>query len=212
MKRYFFILIPLFFSCVERRAEQAMSATAEVVSDTRSKLERFLDNSTDSVYQHVDLSGDSIRQMPDLSAYTIESLDLSNNQIDSVNLVIRYFPKKLRSINLSNNQISGWIIWGGLPYSQEYNFIDSVNLSNNSIEVFYCDSTLIQHLELQNNRLIGVYIKEDRTKFLNISNNPKLKGNFYFNPHKIDSVIRHNIADDKPLHWRGGDRYVRIGC
>ncbi len=195
MKRYFFILIPLFLSCVERKAEQATSATAEVVSDTRSKLERFLDNPTDSVYQHVDLSGDSIRQMPDLSAYTIESLDLSNNQIDSVN--IQNYPDGITRIDFSRNKFLG---------NKTFSFpktIRVVDLSENQMTtcVIY---TPVQKVYLNKNNLDFVgFAEAPDLYFLNVSDNPRLQNDRIDcngrNVTNIDTILHKNIANTLPI-------------
>ncbi len=185
-----FLFALVFLSCVERKAEQATSATAEVVSDTRSKLERFLNNPTDSVYQHVDLSGDSIRQMPDLSAYTIESLDLSNNQIDS--LIELNLPRKLQKLNLSYNRLH-WRV------EVKQIGLCEINVSHNTIR-FFVFRPPIERAIATNNGMWGIHFDQaEQLQYLDVSNNPQMDHEMMFDHTVIDTIVRHNTAGGKPF-------------
>ena len=76
-------------------------------SEQHPKLERLHQISPDSVIAHYDLSGDSLKEFPDLSGYTIRSLDLSHNLLDT--FVPRYLPTGLEKLDLSYNRLEGKI-------------------------------------------------------------------------------------------------------
>lgn len=70
-----------------------------------TKLEEFLLLPFDSVMNMYDLSNDSIVDFPDLSSYTIKSLNLSGNLLDTI--IPHFLPKGLERLNLSNNKYKG---------------------------------------------------------------------------------------------------------
>ena len=72
-----------------------------------SKLENLYCVRPDSVMDYYDLSGDSLKEFPDLSGYTIRSLDLSHNLLDT--FVPRYLPTGLEKLDLSYNRLEGKI-------------------------------------------------------------------------------------------------------
>ena len=58
-----------------------------------TKLEHLFLLPSDSVINAYDLSNDSIVSFPDLSAYTIKTLNLSGNLLDTI--IPHFLPKKL---------------------------------------------------------------------------------------------------------------------
>lgn len=67
-----------------------------------TKLEKLMTLSVDSIMDSYDLSNDSLTQIPDLSKYTIKSLDLSSNLLDT--LIVEFLPKGIKELNLSRNK------------------------------------------------------------------------------------------------------------
>ena len=70
-----------------------------------TKLEKLYLLPFDSVMNIYDLSNDSIVDFPDLSSYTIKSLNLSGNLLDTI--IPHFLPKGLERMNLSNNKYKG---------------------------------------------------------------------------------------------------------
>ncbi|MCI7309704.1 MAG: hypothetical protein MR536_02485, partial [Prevotella sp.] len=68
-----------------------------------SKLEKLRRLPKGSVISCCDLSNDNIRRFPNLSAYTIKSLNLSHNQLDTI--IVAYLPKGLVKLDMSYNQL-----------------------------------------------------------------------------------------------------------
>lgn len=63
-----------------------------------TKLETLFLLPYDSVMDYYDLSNDSIVNFPDLSAFTIKSLDLSYNLLETINPF--FLPKGVERLNL----------------------------------------------------------------------------------------------------------------
>ena len=58
-----------------------------------TKLKKLFLLPYDSVMVHYDLSNDNVENFPNLSAFTIKSLDLSHNLLDTINPL--FLPKGL---------------------------------------------------------------------------------------------------------------------
>ena len=95
------LLSLLLFSCTTSTKQ----SEEEIVEVKLTKLEELLLLPTDTVMDYYDLSNDSISEFPDLSSYTIKSLNLSYNQLDT--LIVDYMPKGIISLNLSHNELEG---------------------------------------------------------------------------------------------------------
>ena len=103
-------------------------------SEQHPKLERLHQISPDSVIAHYDLSGDSLKEFPDLSGYTIHSLDLSHNSLDTI--IPERLPTELEKLDLSHNRLEG-----------------ELEVKKNSMRT-------LKELNLSYNRLEGISIKE----------------------------------------------------
>ena len=84
-----------------------------------TKLEKLFWLPYDSVMVYYDLSNDNIENFPNLSAFTIKSLDLSHNLLDTINPL--FLPKGLEKLNLSHNLYCGFILIrkNTIPYLKE---------------------------------------------------------------------------------------------
>lgn len=105
-KIFFFLVVALGFGCGEPQGQsvqsQKLRRTVQRESKKVGKLERLQRMSKGKVIPHCDLSYDNLRHFPNLSGYTIHSLDLSHNQLDTV--IVACLPKGLVKLNLSYNQ------------------------------------------------------------------------------------------------------------
>lgn len=108
MKKICFLLmfIAALISCRENKKiiEQKTEPTKEL-----SKLEQLLTLPVDSIINFYDLSKDSIREFPNLSRYTIKSLDLSHNAIDT--LIADFLPKGIEKLDVSYNQFRSSLVF-----------------------------------------------------------------------------------------------------
>ncbi len=184
-----FILAGVVCSCKNTQPQET-----EVKQEVKklSKLETLYTLPKDSIYEFYDLSNDSIKEFPDLSEYTIKKLDLSHNQIDS--LIIKRLPKNIEDLNLSKNFLSASFFLG---YNTP-NTLENLDLSYNNISS-YNTVFLLKRLLVNNNNLESVSLGNEKMNFLDISNNPKLSNEVYFDPKFIDTIIHHNIANNKKL-------------
>lgn len=184
------------FSCENKKPPKKTQPMVGIPS----KLEKLLSLPQDSVLDYYDLSDDFIMEFPDLSTYTIKSLNLSHNYLDT--LIIAFWPKELESLNLSYNYLRK------IPNSNRH--LKEMNLSNNYIEIFRVDMTT-DRLNISYNKLHMIFLYwnyyyyyynrklQKKMNYLNISNNPNLSNKVYFVPSMIDTIIRDNIANDKEL-------------
>lgn len=103
--RYCIFIVFLFLlSCQTGSKKKAV----EYVSIKElTKLEQLYLLPFDSIMNVCDLSNDSIVDFPDLSAYSIKTLDLSDNLLDTI--IPCFLPKKLEKLNLSHNQFRGHV-------------------------------------------------------------------------------------------------------
>jgi Leucine-rich repeat (LRR) protein len=210
----------LLFSCQNNREQKAGE---EKELPRLSKLERLMLLPADSVIEHYDLSGDSLDVFPDLSAYAIKSLDVSHNRLDT--LIADYLPKEIRVLDLSHNQLKYLYNNGDfsldtislpaklskldLSHNQlselfriwdekEAPSLSELNLSNNRLMIVIVQSP-VRKIDVSNNELIVFGVNDENLEYLNVSDNPQLSNQVYFDPSKVDTVIHNNIANDKPL-------------
>jgi len=190
------------FSCTGK--EQKKQFEKEVVEkETLSKLEQLMLFPRDSVMVYYDLSNDSITDFPDLSDYTIKSLDLSHNLLDTV--IVNYFPKEMLSLDLSNNLLNGFL-WlkidddERLDWKKLYNetTLREINLSHNNLSKILITFPL-RKIVVSYNDMTYVEFNHGNIEYLDISNNPNLSNVIQFDPYVIDTIIRDNIANDKEL-------------
>jgi len=224
MKKIYFILVLLFlFSCTnnrntsDKKSDEAIAVIEEEVIVPLSKLNALLLLPQDSLIKHFDLSNDSLYFFPDLSNFTIESLDLSHNQIDTI--IIRYLPKGIERLNISFNflrHFSGvrWCWDNFSEYRRDRDRVSSLtelNLSNNNLTGEFVSSySPIKRLNVSHNDLVEVALdcftcftnSDWQINYLNISHNPQLSGSNVFLPERMvlnTVVIRNNIADNEPI-------------
>ena len=209
-KIYIFLIVVLSFSCTGK--EQKKQFENEVVEKEKlSKLEQLMLLPRDSVMVYYDLSNDSISEFPDLSDYTIKSLDLSYNLLDTI--IVNYFPKEMVSLDLSNNLLNGFL-WlkidddERLDWKKLYNetTLREINLSHNNLSKILITFPL-RKIVVSYNDMTYVEFNHGNIEYLDISNNPNLSNVIQFDPYVIDTIIRDNIANDKelvPSNWYPG--------
>lgn len=184
----FFVLLFLL-SCHSRSKKGAL----ECVSVTElTKLEHLLLLSSDSVMNAYDLSNDSIENFPNLSAYTIKTLDLSGNLLDTI--VPHLLPKKLEKLNLSHNRYSGQLkIKEGTICT-----LREIDLFYNALTNIYVGGPLYCII-VSHNDLVEVDLNHKNIQYLDISYNSNMSERVTFNPEKIDTIVREGVADGKRL-------------
>lgn len=157
-----------------------------------TKLEQVLALSVDSVIAMCDLSNDSIVDFPDLSAYSIKTLDLSDNLLDTI--IPCFLPKKLEKLNLSHNRYSGHvrIEKNTIPTLQE---LDMSCNALNRIDI----SEPIRCILLSNNDLRFVSFNHKNIQYLDISYNCNMSERVGFEPLDIDTIVREGVAGGKRL-------------
>lgn len=195
MKKICFLLmfITVFISCRENKkvSEQKIESDKEL-----SKLELLLTLPVDSVIDFYDLSNDSIWEFPDLSEYTIKSLDLSHNEIDT--FIVDFLPKSIEKLNLSYNLLRKVIT----PEIKPYNNLKEIDISYNQISTVYIAEP-IRKINASHNDLNNISFSHRNIEYVDISYNSHLSNVVGFDPYKIDTVIFNNIANDKKLKFAG---------
>ena len=112
-----------------------------------TKLEEFLLLPFDSVMNMYDLSNDSIVDFPDLSSYTIKSLNLSGNLLDTI--IPHFLPKGLERLNLSNNKYKGsvnirrYTIPSLKEVDLSYNTLDSIRITEPLYRIILSHNNLV---------------------------------------------------------------------
>ena len=157
-----------------------------------TKLEKLFLLSPDSVLEYYDLSNDSISDFPDLSAYTIKSLDLSYNLLDTIHP--DFLPQGLEKLNLSHNLYSGFLRMrkNTIPALRE------LDLSCNSLHKINICEPLFRIL-LSHNDLVYANFNHKNLQYLDISYNSRMPEKVAFEPMWIDTLVREGVADGKEL-------------
>lgn len=157
-----------------------------------TKLEKLFLLPQDSVMDYYDLSNDSIVVFPDLSGYTIKSLNLSGNLLDT--LIVDFLPQKIEKLNLSHNHYKAHvcIAKNTIPFLRELNF------SYNSLNCIHINEPLYRII-LSHNNLSTIVLYHQNIQYLDISYNSELKERVDFVPSLIDTIVRDGVADGKPL-------------
>lgn len=157
-----------------------------------TKLEKLYLLSFDSVMDCCDLSDDSIVDFPNLSSYTIKSLNLSGNLLDTI--IPHFLPKKLEILNLSHNRYSGQLrIKEGTICA-----LREIDLSYNALSSIYVGGPLYRII-VSHNDLSSVCLNHKNIQYLDISYNSNMSERVTFNPAKIDTIVREGVADGKRL-------------
>lgn len=198
---YLLVFLAAFISCNNKtNSEQKTEPTKEL-----SKLEQLLTLPVDSIINFYDLSNDSIREFPDLSEYTIKSLDLSHNEIDTLNA--DFLPKGIEKLDVSYNRLMD-----NLRFEVDTNYIpldeyikrsDSttlreINLSHNKLKLIYIGFPL-RKIIVSYNDVEHLDFYHKNIEYVDISYNPNLSNEVSFDPNTIDTVIYNNIANNKKL-------------
>ena len=149
-----------------------------------TKLEKLYLLPFDSVMNIYDLSNDSIVDFPDLSSYTIKSLNLSGNLLDTI--IPRLLPKGLERLNLVN--IRRCTIPSLKEVDLSYNTLDSIRIT----EPLY-------RIILSHNNLVFIGLNQKNIQYLDVSYNIHLNRLVRFEPSLIDTVISEGVAGGKTL-------------
>jgi hypothetical protein len=195
MKKAYFVLISIvvLISCRENRkiSGQQTESTKEP-----GKLEFLSTLPVDSIIDFYDLSNDSIREFPDLSGYTIKSLDLSHNEIDT--FIVDFLPKGIEKLNLSYNLLRKVIT----PEIKPYNNLKEIDISHNRISFVYIAEP-VRKINASHNELTSISFSHKNIEYVDVSYNPNLSNVVGFDPYKIDTVIHNNIANNRKLIYIG---------
>ena len=197
------LLIALLFSCTDQKKQTQEEFLPEKKS---TKLEQLMLLPKDSIIKYYDLSNDSIKVFPNLSSYTIKSLNLSNNQIDT--FLVEYLPKELLSIDLSHNlfkgdftfQLSGQDSLSFKERQQQYDqaTIRKINISYNTLTRIFRSFPLRKN-GVSHNDVTYINFDHRNIEYLDISHNPNLSNVLAIEPEEVDTIIREGIANDKKL-------------
>lgn len=191
MKNIIYILLVSFLllSCGMMSKKEV---TDQPPTNELTKLETLFLLPYDSVMDYYDLSNDSIVSFPDLSAFTIKSLDLSYNLLDTINPF--FLPKGLERLNLSHNLYSGFvrIRKNTIPSLKEldisYNTVNRINICEPLFRII-----------LSYNDLTYANFNHKNLQYLDISYNSGLSERVNFEPLWIDTIVRDGVADGKRL-------------
>ena len=129
---------------------------------------------------------------PDLSAFTIKSLDLSYNLLETINPF--FLPKGVERLNLSHNLYRGIvrIRKNTIPSLKEldisYNAVNRINICEPLFRII-----------LSYNDLTYANFNHKNLQYLDISYNPSLSERVNFEPLWIDTIVRDGVADGKRL-------------
>ena len=157
-----------------------------------TKLEKLFWLPYDSVMVHYDLSNDNVENFPNLSAFTIKSLDLSHNLLDTINPL--FLPKGLEKLNLSHNLYCGFILIrkNTIPYLKE---LDISHNALNRIDI----APPLYRINVSYNDLNVIDLNHKNIQYLDISYNSDISERVSFEPLWIDTLVRDGVADGKRL-------------
>lgn len=157
-----------------------------------TKLEKLFWLPYDSVMVYHDLSNDNIENFPNLSAFTIKSLDLSHNLLDTINPL--FLPKGLEKLNLSHNLYCGFILIrkNTIPYLKE---LDISHNALNRIDI----APPLYRINVSYNDLNVIDLNHKNIQYLDISYNSDISERVSFEPLWIDTLVRDGVADGKRL-------------
>lgn len=162
------------------------------------KLQEITQNlKSGKLYDEIDLSDLGLTEMPDLAAYSIKKLNLSHNNITKFKH--EFLPNQLEILNISYNQIEPEVYIEGVHKCQRFNLKD-MDISFNKVQ-FISLSCSLDKLKVNNNKLTYLGVGSRDLNYLNISNNPNLNPVLQFDPSKISTIKRQNIASENPLEF-----------
>ena len=190
MKNIIYILLVSFLlSCGMMSKKEVID---QLPTNELTKLETLFLLPYDSVMDYYDLSNDSIVNFPDLSAFTIKSLDLSHNLLDTINPL--FLPKGLEKLNLSHNLYCGFILIkkNTIPSLKE---LDMSHNALNRIDI----SPPLYRINVSYNDLAIIDLNHKNIQYLDISYNSDISERVSFEPLWIDTLVRDGVADGKRL-------------
>lgn len=183
-------MIVLVLACKKGDKANTLELSQEEIKLT--KLEKLLLLPQDSLIFSYDLSNDSLRTFPDLSAYTIKTLDLSGNMLDTI--IPHYLPKGLDKLNLSHNKYRGQL----RILENSMHTLKELDISYNALKTIYIGEPLYRII-VSHNDLVEVDINHRHIQYLDISYNSNMSERVTFSPERIDTIIREGVADGKQL-------------
>lgn len=184
-----FIVFLFLLSCQSGSKKKTVEC---VLIKELTKLEQLYLLPFDSIMNVCDLSNDSIVDFPDLSAYSIKTLDLSDNLLDTI--IPCFLPKRLEKLNLSHNRYSGWL----KIEKNSFSALKELNISYNKLKRIYVSDPLYRII-LSYNDLTDVDINHKNIQYLDISYNSNMSERVTFFPSRIDTIIQEGVANGKPL-------------
>ena len=199
MRIYLLLTILLFFSCKKTTHLDSINDTT-VINNSKEIIDELNIDLLISNDSTLILKNRNLTELPDLSRYYIKYLDISNNSIDK--LEENKLPKKLLTLKANNNQIKQF----RLSYHYKTIF-DELDFSNNRLDTFDL-YPFAKRIILKNNDLVYINFYRKETMFLDISNNKNLSNLVDFQPKGIDTILRENILNSKPLLSR---RFTKDG-
>lgn len=201
MRIVLILLASSLISCkkeIETKTNLPQQEKEKSISEILSNLSK-----TDTILK-LDLSCKKLDSLPDLSMYKIISLDLSNNNLDTIPL--RKLPLTLRKLKCTDNKLKKFMIMNYknsfIPELQPYHNSDlnleEINLSNNHLKVVTIKMLSIQKNKIlpkkiivSNNKIENISIN-DNIHYLDISNNTNINPEVLFAVEKIDTLIQTN--------------------
>lgn len=183
-------MIVLVLACKKGDKANTLELSQEEIKLT--KLEKLLLHPQDSLIFSYDLSNDSLRTFPDLSAYTIKTLDLSGNMLDTI--IPHYLPKGLDKLNLSHNKYRGQL----RILENSMHTLKELDISYNALKTIYIGEPLYRII-VSHNDLVEVDINHRHIQYFDISYNSNMSERVTFSPERIDTIIREGVADGKQL-------------
>lgn len=183
------LLSPFLLSC---RMGIRNESGKQPLTKELTKLEKLFWLPYDSVMVYYDLSNDNIENFPNLSAFTIKSLDLSHNLLDTINPL--FLPKGLEKLNLSHNLYCGFILIrkNTIPYLKE---LDISHNALNRIDI----APPLYRINVSYNDLNVIDLNHKNIQYLDISYNSDISERVSFEPLWIDTLVRDGVADGKRL-------------
>jgi len=199
MKYILLISSILLLSC---KRNEILEKSKEVIEKPITVTEILVSLDQKDTITFLDLSNKKIDSLPDLSKYIITKLDISNNNLDSIS--VEKLPKSIKILIATNNQIKSFksLNYEGslLKYKNSDLNLEEIDLSYNklkNISIAVSDSKLngkackLKKVNVSNNDLNTISFGGD-LNYLDISNNPKIMPDVFFEVEKIDTLIQNN--------------------
>ena len=163
---------------------------------------------------YCDLSHQQLKTMPNLSMYHIDTLDISYNEIRSLDNAL-LFPQDLVFLNISHNNMKFDMI--NMPksstdigtkrfvgfYPELFPMLEQLDVAYNRVERLVLPPSIrhvnAEHCELLSIRLCLPYDQQHKITYLNLNDNPELYCVVNFDVNTIDTLLTSNCANGYPL-------------